>query len=132
MNADVTGPAAGMTATLTFTVGPDDTATALGSGDVPVLATPRLVAWFEATSVAAVADGLESASTTVGTRVEIDHLAASGVGARVEVTAEIAAVEGRAIRFDVTAQQGDTVVGQGIVRRVVIDRGRFLGRVTVP
>lgn len=118
----------GVTATLTSPVGPDDTAAAVGSGDVPVLATPRLVAWAEAATVAAVADHLSPGTTTVGTRVELDHLAASGVGTRIAVTARVVAVDGRAVRFDVTALDADRVVARGVVQRVVVDRDRFLGR----
>src|SRR5699024_10226111 len=121
-------PRVGATSTVTFTVGDEDTAQALGSGDVPVLATPRLIAWPEAATVAAVADDLDIGATTVGVRVELDHLAPSGVGVTVEVNATVIAVEERQIRFDVTATSGAGVVGRGMVRRAVVDRDRFLSR----
>lgn len=130
------GPREGASARLVFTVGADDTAPALGSGDVPVLATPRLVAWAEAATVAAVAGDLAPGTTTVGTRVEFDHVAASPVGATVRVTAEVVLVDDRIVQFDVTATAGDgddrRVVGRGVVRRSVVDRDRFLGRLRAP
>ncbi|HKC27022.1 MAG TPA: hotdog domain-containing protein [Jatrophihabitans sp.] len=72
-----------------------DTATALGSGDVPVLATPRLLAWAEAATIAALAGRIDDGATSVGTHVVMAHLAASPVGAAVTVTAEVVAVSGR-------------------------------------
>lgn len=113
-------------------VTPEDTARALGSGDLEVLGTPRLLAWCEQATVAAVADGLDEGRTSVGTRVEIAHERASTVGTTVTVTAELTHVDGRLLRFDVVAeQQADgaiAVVGRGTVTRVVVDRERFLRR----
>ena len=80
-----------------------DTAVALGSGDVEVLATPRLLAWMEAATVEATADVLRPGETSVGTRVELDHQAASPVGSRVTVTAELGHRDGRLLRFSVGA-----------------------------
>ena len=121
----------GLTATLGFTVTDDDTAAALGSGDLAVLATPRLLAWCEAATCAAVAESLTPEQTSVGTRVSLEHLVASPVGERVEVTATLAYVEGRLVRFEVVAgRDGDgKVLGHGEVTRVVVDRERFLSRV---
>ncbi len=106
----------------------DDTAIALGSGDVPVLATPRLLAWLEAATVAAVASDLSAGETTVGVGIELEHRRASGVGARVTVRATVSTVEGRTIRFDVVAQDERGPIGSGRVVRAVVDRDRFLGR----
>ena len=123
----------GATATLEFTVADDDTASALGSGDLPVLATPRLLAWAEAATCAASAAGADESRSSVGTRVQLDHVAASPVGATVTVTATATYVDGRLVRFEVVAEHtvGDTtkVVGHGEVTRVVVDRERFLSRV---
>jgi predicted thioesterase len=122
------------TATLTFTVTDDDTAAALGSGSLPVLATPRLLAWCEATTCAALEPALEPGSTSVGTRVALDHQAASPVGATVEVTASTTYVDGRLHRFTVAARHAAgtstdaKVVATGEVTRVVVDAERFLGR----
>lgn len=119
------------TATLTFTVTADDTAAALGSGSLPVLATPRLLAWCEAVTCAALDPVLAAGETSVGTRVALEHLAASPVGARVEVQASAAYVDGRLYRFTVSARHLDgppRIVGSGEVTRVVVDAARFLGR----
>jgi len=119
-----------MIATLTFTVGEDDTAAAVGSGSLPVLGTPRALAWMEAATCAALEPGLPEGSTSVGTRVSVEHLAASAVGQEVEVTATRTHEDGRLHRFSVAAvhrPQG-TVVATGEVTRVVVDAERFLSR----
>ena len=111
-----------------------DTAIALGSGDVPVLATPRLIAWLEASTVDA-CPPLGADETSVGTRVDIEHLAATPVGARVETHAELAHRDGRLLRFAVTAHHdagdGPVLIAQGQVTRVVVRREPFLAR-TIP
>lgn len=121
----------GDSATLSFTVGEQDTAAALGSGDLAVLATPRLLAWCEAATCAAVAETVPPDRTSVGTRVSVEHLAASPVGQRLEVTAEVVHVDGRLLRFRVAAtSETGTLLGQGEVTRVVVDRERFLARIS--
>lgn len=117
-----------MDATLSFTVTVDDTAIAVGSGSLPVLGTPRLLAWCEAATCAAVEPTLEEASTSVGTRVSLEHLVASPVGAEVEVTASSSHVDGRLVRFTVSARSGGKLVGSGEITRVVVDAERFLSR----
>ena len=110
-------------------VTPDDTARALGSGDLEVLATPRLLAWFEQATVRALAGRLAEAESTVGTRLELVHQRASAVGAELTVRADLVHVDGRLLRFDVVAEAADgTVLGHGEVTRVVVDRARFLAR----
>lgn len=122
--------AVGDAGTLTFTVSDDDTAAALGSGDLPVLATPRLLAWAEAATCAAIAPRVDPERTSVGTRVQLEHVGASAVGAQVRVQATVAYVDGRLVRFDVAAVDAETekVLGHGEVTRVVVDRERFLAR----
>jgi fluoroacetyl-CoA thioesterase len=120
--------AAGLAAQVELTVGHADTAQALGSGDVPVLATPRVVALIESATVAATAASLEPGNTTVGTRIELDHLAATAVGRRVVAEAHLVAIDGRRLTFEVAVHDGDTVAAQGRVERVVVDRGRFLSK----
>ena len=118
-----------MHATLTFTVTDDDTAAALGSGDLAVLGTPRLLAWCEAATCAALAPELGDGATSVGTRVSLEHLGASAVGQEVEVTASRTHVDGRLHKFTVAARHADgKVVGSGEVTRVVVDEERFLSR----
>jgi fluoroacetyl-CoA thioesterase len=120
----------GQRATLDFTVGEQDTAAALGSGDLPVLGTPRLLAWCEAATCAAVAPALTAEQSSVGTRVTLDHLAASPVGATLTVLATVVHVDGRLVRLEVVASHraDEKVVGHGEVTRVVVDRDRFLTR----
>jgi predicted thioesterase len=118
-----------MEATLRFTVTDADTAVAVGSGSLPVLGTPRLLAWCEAATCAALEPTLPDGSTSVGTRVELEHLAASAVGREVEVTASASYVDGRLHRFTVAARNvGGKVVGTGEITRVVVDAERFLSR----
>jgi len=115
---------------LEFTVTGDDTAAALGSGSLPVLGTPRLLAWCEAATCAAIDPELAEGETSVGTRVELEHTRASKVGARLEVTASTVFRDGRLHRFSVLAREADggRVVGTGEITRVVVDAERFLGR----
>lgn len=117
-------------ATITFSVTDQDTAATLGSGSLPVLGTPRLLAWCEAVTCAAIEPALAPGETSVGTRVQLEHLAASPVGAQVEVTASTSYVDGRLHRFAVAARHtGDgKVVASGEVTRVVVDGNRFLSR----
>lgn len=120
----------GAQATFDHIVGAVDTAAALGSGDLPVLGTPRLLAWCEAATCAVLADTLEEGRTSVGTRVSLEHLAASPVGTLLRVTATTAYVDGRLVRFEVVAEHVDDgkVVAHGEVTRVVVDSERFLAR----
>ncbi len=116
------------TASVTHVVTSADTARALGSGDLDVLATPRVLAWLEEATCAAL--DLTPAQTSVGTRVDLEHLAASPVGAEVTATATAIHTDGRLVRFQVVAQDADgTLLASGEVRRVVVDRERFLSRI---
>jgi predicted thioesterase len=117
------------TATLAFTVGDGDTAVAVGSGSLPVLATPRLLAWCEAATCAALEESMAPGSTSVGTRISLEHLAASPVGAVLTVTATQVYADGRLVRFSVSARHADgKLVGSGEVTRVVVDAERFMAR----
>jgi len=117
-------------ATLTFDVTVDDTARALGSGDVEVLATPRLLAWCEATTVAALAEQLKPEETSVGSRVRLEHLAATGVGGQVVVSTDLEHQDGRLVRFAVSAvDRSGRLIATGEVTRVIVDRRRFADRV---
>jgi len=112
--------AVGLSATEEHVVGDDDTAAALGSGSLPVLGTPRLLAWCEAATCAALADVLDEGSTSVGTRISL--------GSALAVTASVAHVDGRLVRFTVEARQAGKLVGAGEVTRVVVVSERFLAR----
>ncbi len=116
----------GLDGSVELTVGAVHTAIAVRSGDVPVLATPVVVALCEEATVDAVSSRLDAGSTTVGTSVEIDHLAPSAVGASVVALAELIAVDGRRLTFAVEVREGTKTVARGTVTRVVVDRDRFL------
>ena len=119
----------GLTAEITLGVSERHTASAVGSGDVPVLATPRLIALCEEATVAAVAGQLPDGSTTVGTRVECDHTKPSFVGDVVTARATLVDVDARRLQFTVTvADQTGAAVAVVRVWRVVVDRDRFLNR----
>lgn len=121
--------APGLRATVSVTVGQPDTAIQVGSGDLPVLGTPRLLALAEGATVQAVQPHLEEGKTTVGTKVVLEHRAPSPIGMDVEVTAELTAVEGRRLVFSFTAvDRAGTLLGTGTIERVVVDRERFLAR----
>jgi len=118
-----------MDATLQFTVTDADTAIAVGSGSLPVLGTPRLLAWCEAATCAAIDPTLPTGSTSVGTRLELEHVAASAVGQEVEVTASASYADGRLHRFTVAARNvGGKLVATGEITRVVVDAERFMSR----
>jgi fluoroacetyl-CoA thioesterase len=110
----------------------ENTALALGSGDVPVFGTPALVALMEQAAVLALAGGLEPGETTVGTRLEIAHLAATPVGAAVRAEAELVAVEGRKLTFAVAAFDDRQKIGEGRHQRMRVARDRFLGKLAAP
>ncbi len=124
----------GNTATLTFEVTSQDTASKYLSGDVAVLATPQLVAWVEAASLANAKLWLAPELTTVGTRVDVTHQAATPVGASVEVRAKLVAATDRTARFTVWAGhwtkhvEGKTVL-TGTIERAIVDRARFMAGV---
>ncbi|KAB1912981.1 thioesterase [Micromonospora noduli] len=120
--------APGLTAQVELTVTDADTAQAVGSGDVPVLGTPRVLALAEAATVAATATGMPPGSTTVGTRVELEHLAPTVVGRTVRAQALLTTVDGRLLSFEVTVSDGDQTVARGRVDRIMVDRARFVER----
>jgi predicted thioesterase len=149
--------ATGLRATVRHVVTEADTAIQAGSGDVPVLATPRLLALAEAACVAALESQLGEGMTSVGTGVALEHRRASPVGTEVEVEAELTELNGRRLVFGFVARHvrpadggplggelgggpaggdpdGDArlVVGGGTVERIVVDRAAFLARAGAP
>ncbi len=105
------------------------TAVALGSGDVPVLGTPAVLALVEQAACAAIASALAAADTSVGVWAEVDHLAASKLGAEVVAEAELVTVDGRTLSFACEAREGSKVVARARHRRAIVDRERFLARI---
>jgi predicted thioesterase len=109
-----------------LTVTDADTAQAVGSGDVPVLGTPRVLALVEAATVGATANRVPPGVTTVGTRIELEHRAPTAVGRTVVAEARLAKADGRRLTFEVIVRDGDRVVAEGRVERMVVDRQRFV------
>ena len=122
---------AGLTYDSRMIVGPATTAEYIGSGDMPVLATPALAALMENAAMLAVAAELPEGSTTVGTRLELNHLKASAVGAEVTAEALLTAVDGRRLTFRIEAREAGVTVGECIHERVIVDRKRFLEKTAI-
>jgi fluoroacetyl-CoA thioesterase len=120
--------APGLVARVELTVTDADTAQSLGSGDVPVLATPRVLMLAEAATVAATARQMPGGVTTVGTRAEVEHRAPTPVGRTVVATATLATMDGHKLIFDVTVRDGDATVAEVRVERALLDRQRFIAR----
>jgi len=112
-------------ASVSATVTEADTARALGSGDVDVLGTPRVLALAEAATVRAAAASLAPGQTSVGTHVELDHLAPSPIGATVRAEAQLVDRTARRLTFEVRLTQDGRPMATGRVTRAVVDRDRF-------
>jgi fluoroacetyl-CoA thioesterase len=106
----------------------EDTAVALRSGEVLVLGTPRVIALAEEAAMVAVADRLPPGQTTVGMRVQVDHLAPTNVGSSVAAEATLEKVEGRRLTFTVSVTDQCGLVAAGKVTRVVVETERFLDK----
>jgi predicted thioesterase len=116
----------GLTGRASIRVAQADTAVTLRSGDVPVLATPRLVGLCEEACVQAIRGAVAPGLTTVGMRVQFDHLAPTGVGSSVTAEATLERVEGRRLTFTVAASDAGGLVGAGKLTRVVVEVEPFL------
>src|SRR3954471_21276158 len=122
------GLPSGLQASITLKVEEHDTALAMGSGDVPVLATPRLVALVERASVAAPGHRLGPDNTSVGYEVQLAHLSPTPVGSQVTAEATLENVEGRRLTFRVSVTDARGLVAAGRITRVVVVRDRFIER----
>jgi len=120
----------GLKKTTTLVVADEHTALALGSGDVPVVGTAALLALAEGACVEAIAGELSDDQTSVGAWAEIEHLAAAGVGATVQATATLIGHHNRRLEFAITMNHGDEVIARMRHRRVLVDRQRFLAKVS--
>lgn len=105
-----------------------DTARAVGTGEVPVLATPRVVQLCEEAAFTAVTDAMEPGQTTVGMKVQLDHLAPAAIGTRVLAEAVVEKVTGRRILYTVTVNDDRGLVAAGRITRVVVDTEQFLSK----
>lgn len=119
----------GLNHTSELTVTDAVTAVRMGSGDMPVLATPAMMALMENAAMLAVADELPGGSTTVGGHIASSHLRPSKIGDVVRAIAEVTKVDGRKIEFNVSAYSGDVLLGEGTHLRFVVDRERFMSKI---
>jgi fluoroacetyl-CoA thioesterase len=117
--------AAGASGSKTITVGDEHTAPFVGSGRVRVLATPVMINLFEAAALAAIEHLLPEGHQSLGTHLNITHIAATPVGMRVTATAEVTGVEGRMIKFKVSARDERDLIGEGVHDRVVVNVAKF-------
>ena len=118
----------GLTHTSSLTVNEAVTAIAMGSGDMPVLATPAMMALMENAAMLAVAPHLPEGCTTVGGHITSSHLKPSKPGDTVTATATVTRVEGKKIEFKVEARCGDSLLGEGSHLRFIVDREKFMSR----
>ena len=116
----------GLTATSRTVVCEENTARTMGSGDLPVFATPAMVALMEHAAMTAVAAALPEGSTTVGSEMNCSHIKPSKLGAGISATAVLTAVEGRKLTFTVGACDEQGIIGEGVHVRFVVDRARFM------
>jgi fluoroacetyl-CoA thioesterase len=121
-------PRPGLSAAVSLEVTDADTAIALRSGDVGVLGTPRVVALAEEAAVKAVEESLGAGSTTVGYRVQLDHLAPTMPGTTISAEATLETVEGRRLTFRVAVSDPHGLVAAGRITRVTVERDRFMAR----
>lgn len=116
----------GIQHTSTVTVTEQNTALALGSGDLPVFATPALVALMENAAMQTVASLLPEGSTTVGGFIETSHLAPSAIGKTIQATATLTEVKGKKLSFNIEAFEGEKLVGKATHIRFIVDREKFM------
>ncbi len=118
----------GLSATSRTVVCPENTARSMGSGDLPVFATPAMVALMENAAMTAVATALPEGSTTVGSEMNCTHIKPSKLGSLISATAVLTAVDGRKLTFTVGASDEQGIIGEGVHIRFVVDRERFMAK----
>ncbi len=120
---------AGLSASGTTIVKAENTAASMGSGDLPVFATPAMVALMEHAAMQAVSKALPDEATTVGAEMNVSHIKPSGIGARITAMAVLTRIEGRKLTFQVGARDEAGMIGEGTHVRYVVDRVRFLSKI---
>jgi predicted thioesterase len=120
----------GLSAGLEHLVSADDAATKWGSGLLPVFSTPALVGLMEATAVLALEGHIQPGQTSVGTHMDVRHLAATPVGMKVRTSAVLIVLEGRKLTFKIQAWDEVEMIGEASHERFVVDEDRFMTRVT--
>ena len=119
----------GLTGSAELTVGEEHTAPSIGSGKVRVLATPVMINLIEAAALAAIEHLLPAGYQSLGTLLNVRHLAATPVGMRMRAQATVTAVQGRTISFQVSAHDERELIGEGVHERVVVNVAKFDQRV---
>ncbi len=119
----------GLSASSTTIVKAENTAASMGSGDLPVFATPAMVALMEHAAMQAVSKALPDEATTVGAEMNVSHIKPSGIGARITATAVLTRIEGRKLTFQVGARDEAGMIGEGTHVRYAVDRVRFLSKI---
>lgn len=127
--ADLSRITAGLKGTAQLLVGPEHTAPFVGSGRIPVLATPVMINVIEAAALNAIEHLLPEGHQSLGTHLDVSHLAATPVGLRVTAIAEVLQSDGRSVTFRVEARDNFEVIGGGTHRRVVVSVARFDARI---
>ena len=107
----------------------DKTAAEMGSGTLPVYATPAMIALMEKTAMLSVAAELSEDEATVGTKLEISHLAACGLGARINCESTLTEIDRKRLVFEVCAYEGETLIGKGLHERFIINTVKFMDKV---
>ena len=118
----------GLTAQSVTTVSAESSAAVMGSGDMPVFATPAMVALMENAAMSAVAKHLEEGMTTVGSEMNTTHIKPSAIGAVITATAVLTGVEGRKLTFTVGARDTEGIIGEGVHVRYIVNRERFMSK----
>ncbi len=121
--------APGLKGSAKLVVGEEHTAPSIGSGRVRVLATPVMINLMEAAALDAAEAALAEGHQSLGTHLDVSHVAATPVGMRVTATAEVVAVDGNRVSFRVEARDEADLIGEGTHARVVVDVARFDARV---
>jgi len=118
----------GLTGSVTWTATERHSAEAWGSGAVPVFATPSLVGLMETAAMEALRGRLSDGDTTVGTRIDVSHLAATPLGDEVRAEATLTSVDGRRLTFEIVAHDSSQKIGEGRHERVIVSREQFVAR----
>lgn len=126
--ADFSKLVVGLKGTARFPVTEDRLATHVGSGDVPVFASPMMVAAMEAAAVDCLRNCLPADHQSLGVHLDVKHIAPTPIGATVTATAVITAIDGRKVSFDVSANDGIETIGSGVHTRIIVDVPRFMAR----
>ena len=118
----------GMTGTATVIVTETNTAKAVGSGLLPVYSTPSMIALLEMAACNAISDALEEGTSSVGTLLNIKHLAATPIGMKVTATATLTEVDGRRLVFDIKVHDEVSLIGEGTHERFIVFSEKFVAK----